>query len=121
MNCFFGISYFLLLAALGLRCYARAFSSCGDRGLLIMVASLEEHQLQGAWALVVAADGISCPAASGIFLDQGLYHCPCTAGQILNFWTTREASELFLKTPKDNASLTMHLLLEFTRCLELSP
>ena len=45
---------YLFLAALGLRCYARAFSSCGERellfvamrGLLIAVASLVvEHRL----------------------------------------------------------------------------
>ena len=46
--------YFLFLAALGLRCRAQAFSSCGERGLLfvagcgllIAVASLvAEHRL----------------------------------------------------------------------------
>ena len=46
--------YFLFLAALGLRCCARAFSSCGEqgllfvavRGVLIAVASLvAEHGL----------------------------------------------------------------------------
>ena len=46
--------YFLFLVALGLRCCARAFSSCGEqgllfvvvRGLLIAVASLvAEHGL----------------------------------------------------------------------------
>ena len=45
---------YLFLAALGLRCYTRAFSSCGERGLLfvavrgflIAVASLvAEHRL----------------------------------------------------------------------------
>ena len=57
----FIISYFILfliflnlfLAALGLRCCAQAFSSCGERGLLfvavrgllIVVASLVEHGL----------------------------------------------------------------------------
>ena len=43
----------LFLAALGLRCFARAFSSCGERGLLfvavhgllIVVASFVEHGL----------------------------------------------------------------------------
>ena len=48
----FGVVFFL--AALGLRCYVRAFSSCGEwglvfvavRGLLIVVASLvAEHRL----------------------------------------------------------------------------
>ena len=45
--------FILFLAALGLRCCARAFSSCGEwgllfvavRGLLILVASLVEHGL----------------------------------------------------------------------------
>ena len=46
--------FYLFMAALGLRCYTRAFSSCGEwellfvvvRGLLIVVASLiEEHGL----------------------------------------------------------------------------
>ena len=44
---------YLFLAALGLRCCVRAFSSCGERellffavrGLLIAVASLVEHRL----------------------------------------------------------------------------
>ena len=51
--CFFNL-LFLFLAALGLRCCARAFSSCGEQGilfvevcgLLIVVASLVvEHGL----------------------------------------------------------------------------
>ena len=53
---FFNLNYFYLfiLAALGLRCCVRAFSSCGERGLLfvavrrllIVVASLvAEHRL----------------------------------------------------------------------------
>ena len=33
--CFFNL-LFLFLAALGLRCCARAFSSCGERGLLFV-------------------------------------------------------------------------------------
>ena len=53
----------LFLAALGLRCCARAFSSCGEQrlhfvavhGLLIAVASLVgEHGLQSAGSVVVA-------------------------------------------------------------------
>ena len=34
---FFSLFYFLFLAALGLRCCARAFSSCGEQGLLLAV------------------------------------------------------------------------------------
>ena len=47
------IYLFLFLAVLGLHCRARAFSSCGERGLLLVavcgllnaVASLVEHRL----------------------------------------------------------------------------
>ena len=92
------------MAALGLCCCARAFSSCGERGLifivvcglLIVVASL----VGGARALgvqtsvVVACElsscgslalerrlsscghGLSCSAACGIFPDQGSNRCP---------------------------------------------
>ena len=88
---------YLFLAALGLLCCARAFSSCGERGLffvavhglLIEVASLiAEHRLQACglqqWLVgsvvvarglqsagsVVAAHGLSCSKACGIFPDQ---------------------------------------------------
>ena len=55
LSCFliFIHSFIYFLAALGLCCCARAFSSCGERGLLfivvrgllIAVASLVEHRL----------------------------------------------------------------------------
>ena len=73
------------MAVLGLRCWARAFSSCGEwrllfvavRWLLIAVASF----CYGAWALnssapVVVARGLSCSVACGIFPDQGSNPCP---------------------------------------------
>ena len=75
---------YLFLAALGLCCYAWAFSSCGERGLLfvavrgllIVVASLvAEHGLRSAGSVVVA-HGLSCSAACGIFPDQGSNPCP---------------------------------------------
>ena len=94
----------IFLAALGPRCWAQAFSSCGERGLLffvvhgllIAVASLvaehrlQAHGLQQLWhagSVVVArrlqnagsvavAHGLSCSAACGIFLDQGSNPCP---------------------------------------------
>ena len=58
---------FLFLAALGLHCCARAFSSCGERGLLfvavhgllIAVASRCGARALGAWASVVVARGLS--------------------------------------------------------------
>ena len=102
---FFKINLFiLLLAALGLRGCARAFSSCGEwgllfvvvRGLLTAVASLvAEHGLQAQglrqlWCVrsvvvarglqsagsVVVAHSLSCSAAGGIFLGQGSNPCP---------------------------------------------
>ena len=61
---FFLFIYFL--AALGLHCCARAFSSCGEqglpfvevRGLLIAVASLVEDRLLGVQASVVVVRGL---------------------------------------------------------------
>ena len=100
---FFNFIY-LFLAALGLRRCARAFSSCGEQGLLFAavrrlltaVASLvAEHGLQARglqqlWhtGSVVVARGLqstgsvvvvhrlSCSMACGIFPDQGLNPCP---------------------------------------------
>ena len=45
---------FLFLAALGLRCCSRAFSSCGERGLLFVVM----HGLLIAAASLVAEHGL---------------------------------------------------------------
>ena len=82
--------YFLFMAVLGLRFCARAFSSCGKwgplliavRGPLTIAASLvAEHRLQTRrlsncgsqlWLTVVAR----CSAACGIFPDQGSNPCP---------------------------------------------
>ena len=72
------------MAVLGLRCCTRAFSSCGERGLLfvvvrellIAVASLAaEHGLKSAGSVVVV-HGLRCSVVCGIFPDQGLNPCP---------------------------------------------
>ena len=62
---------------MGLCCCRRAFSSCGEWGLLfIAVASLVvEHGLQSTGSVVVA-QGLSCSAACGTFPDQGTNLCP---------------------------------------------
>ena len=104
---FFNINlfiYYLFLAALGLCCCARAFSSCGEwgllfvavSGLLIAVASLAVEyglqarglqQLQHIGSVIVAhglssagsvvvVHGLSCFVACGIFPHQGSN--PCT-------------------------------------------
>ena len=64
---FLKIYLFLFLAALGLCCCARAFSSCGERGLLFVAVRglligwllLLQSSALGAWALVVVALGLS--------------------------------------------------------------
>ena len=64
---FFLFFFYLFLAALGLRCCARAFSSCREwglllvavRGLLIAVASRCGARALGARASVVVARGLS--------------------------------------------------------------
>ena len=59
--------FYLFLAALGLRCCARAFSSCGEQGLLFVVVdrlliSVASHcgaRALGARVSVVVARGLS--------------------------------------------------------------
>ena len=83
----------LFLAALGLRCCARAFSSCGERGLLFVavhgillaVASLvAEHRRQGTQASVVVAHGLSsCDARA---LEHKLSSCGAQAQLLHGMW-----------------------------------
>ena len=62
---------------LSLGAMSRGYSLLVVRELLIAVASLVAEQgLQGTWASVVVVQGLSCPAACGIFLDQGSNPCP---------------------------------------------
>ena len=89
---------YLFLAALGLHCCARAFSSCGEQGLLFIEVHgllIVEHGLQarglqqlqhtGSVAVapglqsagsVVVAHELSCSMECGIFPDQGSNPCP---------------------------------------------
>ena len=81
---FFNFIFLLFLAVLGLCFSARAFSSCGKRGLLFIAGT----GLSLSWPLflrstgsgragsVVVARGPSCSAACGIFPDQGSNLCP---------------------------------------------
>ena len=90
---------YLFLAALGLRCCARAFSSCSEWELLflavcellnVVASPVAEHGLQAhglqqlqhpgsiveacglqSAGSVVVAHGLSCSTARGIFPDQG--------------------------------------------------
>ena len=50
--------FFFFLSALGLHCCMWAFSSWGEWGLLIAMASLvAEHRLEGTWASEVVLPG----------------------------------------------------------------
>ena len=68
---FFEIFIYLLLAELGLHCYVQVFSSCEERGY-VLVAVLK---LLIPVASLVVAHGLCYPAACGIFLDQGSNLC----------------------------------------------
>ena len=70
-------SFVYLLATLGLRCFARAFSSCSVQGLLFLeMCGLLTGVALGMWASVVVAHGLSCSMACGIIQDWGLDLCP---------------------------------------------
>ena len=80
------ISFIIYLAELSLCCCVQAFSTCSEWGLLsvglwglllaVSVFSCCRAQVLGFWALLVVEHGLSCSAACGIFLDQGLNLCP---------------------------------------------
>ena len=84
---------YLFLAALGLRCCVRAFSSCNEQGLLFIAVrglliegashcggfSCCGARALGTRASVVVAHRFSCSAACGIFPDQGSNPCPLQA------------------------------------------
>ena len=76
------IFIYLIFGCSGFHCFARAFSSCGEQGLLFVVGapcngfSCCRAWALGGWALAVAAHGLNCSMACGIFLDQGSNLCP---------------------------------------------
>ena len=76
---FFFFLIILFLVALDLRCCARAFSSCGEWGLLSSCGAqaplVGELRLWSVGSLVVAP-GLSCSEACGIFPDQESNLCP---------------------------------------------
>ena len=86
---------------LGACCCAQVFSNCGEQGLLlvavvgllIVVASVAEHRLEGIQPSVVVAHRLTCPTACGIFLDQVSKLCPWH-----NPWITRELPLLLVNS-----------------------
>ena len=82
---FFLIFIYLFMAVLGLRFCARAFSSCGKRGplliavrrpLIIAASLLLWSTGSRRTGSVIVAHGPSYSAACGIFPDQGSNPCP---------------------------------------------
>ena len=82
----FGCTGSCCCGGLSLVAASRGHSLVAVRGPPTAVASLvEEHGLEGAQALAAARTGGSCPAACGIFPDQGSNPCPHLIGRwILN-------------------------------------
>ena len=80
----FYLFIYFILAVLGLRFCARAFSSCSERGPLFIAvrrpltiaASLVASTGSRRAGSAIVAHGSSCSAACGIFPDQGLNPCP---------------------------------------------
>ena len=64
----FSSRWLLLLRSTGSR--HMGFSSCGTRASVVVARGLQSA------GSVVVAHGLSCSAACGIFLDQGLNPCP---------------------------------------------
>ena len=79
--------YYLFLAALGLRCCARAFSSCGERGLLFVAVRgllIVVASRCGARASVVVAGGLSSCGSRA--LERRLSSCGARASLLCSMW-----------------------------------
>ena len=81
---FLSVFFFFFLAVLGLICSTWAFSNC-ERGvlstetgwlLLGRLLSLQSTVFSVVWASVVVVHSLTCPAAYGIFPQQGSNQCP---------------------------------------------
>ena len=108
------ITCYLFLAALGFHCFAWAFSSCSERGLLsvavrgllVAVASLvveNKHYTLGFQKLqptgsAVWRTGLAAPRHAGSSRTWDWTCVPCTGRRILYYWATREAlNSIFFK------------------------
>ena len=83
---------------------AQVFSSCGEWEQLSSFGAWASYcnvfsfgaQALGSKASVVAAHGLSCSLACGIFRHQGSNPCPCIGKWSLNHWTTREMQSFII-------------------------
>ena len=90
----------MVFGCAGLRFLYTVFSSCGERGLLSSCGVWSSHcggfsccgaRHSHAWASVVAAHGLGCPGACGIFPDTGIEPVsPALAVGFCNHWATRD-------------------------------
>ena len=104
---FFLINLFiyLLLAVLGPRFCARAFSSCGERGplliavrgpLTITASLVAEHRLQTRRLSGCGTRGLVAPRHVGSSQTRARTRVPCIGRQTPNHCATREAPTYFL-------------------------
>ena len=91
---------YLLLAVLGLRFCARAFSSCGERGplfiavrgpLTVAASPVAEHRLQTRRLSSCGSQGLVAPRYVGSSQTRARTRVPCAGRQTLNHCATREA------------------------------
>ena len=101
------------LAAVGLCCWAQAFTSCSKWGLLSRCNAqgfpCGGFSHCGVWAVfcmgsVVVAHRFSCSVACRIFPDQGLNQCLLHCKQTLNHWTIKEAPFWHLENSSNSIS-----------------
>ena len=93
----------LFLAALGLHCFVRAFSSC-DQQRLLLVAVHRLLLLRSTGAVVVARGLWSMGLVARRHVESSqtrdLTHVACIGRQVLNYWTTKEVPDLAFDLPK---------------------
>ena len=95
------LSFMFLKLLLGC---TRVFSSHGEQEPLSSFGAWASScsvfsagsQAPGSRAPVVAAHGLSCSSACGIFRDQGSNPCPCLGRWSLNHWTIREMQSFIM-------------------------
>ena len=91
-NKFIYLFIYLFMAALGLHCCMRAFSSCGERGLLFCCGAGASHchgfscgaQPLGARASVVVAHGLSSCGSRAV--ERRLSSCGARAELLRSLW-----------------------------------
>ena len=96
----------LFLTALGLRCCACAFSSCGGWGLLsscALVSQCSGFSLQSMGSKcvgsVIVAHRLSCSRHVGSCWTRDPTSVPCIAKWTLSHWATRRAPEMISRIP----------------------